>query len=87
MQITRLRTPALTVAISFSAPRALASSGDLDPSFADHGRQSAIPGISGSARSAELCDSGGIFVGGSGLSFRLAADTCSGTRNQFCGAT
>ena len=51
MKITRLCTLALALAVatSVAAPQALASTGDLDPSFADHGRLPSIAGFRGSS--------------------------------------
>ena len=54
----------LTVSTGLVAPLAQGATGDLDPSFADHGRLDPIPRVGGHARSVELLESGGILVGG-----------------------
>ena len=58
----------LAFIVGFATLPARAATGDLDPSFADHGRRSLIPHAYGEARSIELLESGGILVGG-GRSF------------------
>src|SRR5262245_42850166 len=65
--------PATAVATSLAAPLAQAASGDLDPSFADHGRLAAILGAEGAVYSIEALDGGGAFVAGADLDF-----------NRFC---
>ena len=45
-------------------PLAVAGTGDLDPSFADHGRLGEIPGAVGTARSIALLDEGFVVGGG-----------------------
>ncbi len=54
----------VVLTVGLCAPAAHAGPGDLDPSFADHGRLGHIPRAAGSARSIELLDAGGILVGG-----------------------
>ena len=54
----------LMVAAGLPAPYAYGEVGDLDPSFADHGRLGPIPGAAGGVRSVELLDAGGFVVGG-----------------------
>jgi uncharacterized delta-60 repeat protein len=64
-EIASRTAPATAVATSLVAPLAQAASGDLDPSFGDHGRLGPIAGLEGPARSIEPLESGGaIFSGG-----------------------
>ena len=87
MQIKQIRTkvavPVLVVALGLPVSFACAEVGDLDPSFADHGRQVAIPGALGTARSVELPDTGGVFVGGGRIALRRYADQCIATATSF----
>ena len=55
---------AFAIALGLDSSLAQAGTGDLDPSFADHGRLGSISGVGGEARSVELLQSGGILVGG-----------------------
>jgi len=48
-RIARGAAPATAIVTSLAAPLAQGASGDLDPAFADVGRLSQIPGISGSS--------------------------------------
>lgn len=59
-----LATTTLALAGCFFALSAKAGTGDLDPSFADHGRLSPIPDVLGAARSVELLTPDGFLVGG-----------------------
>ena len=73
----------LIVGAGMSAPYSYAEVGDLDPSFADHGRQVAIPGAQGIARSVELPNSGGVFVGGGRIVLARSFDACAATAASF----
>ena len=55
---------ALAIVVGLASPLAQAGAGDLDPSFADHGRLGPISRAGGEARSIELLETGGILVGG-----------------------
>ena len=64
-EIARRTAPATAVATSLVAPFAQAASGDLDPSFSDHGRLGPIAEIEGPALSiAPLEDGGALLAGG-----------------------
>jgi uncharacterized delta-60 repeat protein len=63
--IAKAAAPATAVATSLAAPLAQAASGDLDPSFADHGRVGPVATLKGSAYAVDaLEDSGALFAGG-----------------------
>ena len=64
----------LGVALCLAAPLAQAGTGDLDPSFADHGRLGPIPGAAGGVRSVELLDAGGFVVGGGDFQMTRGSD-------------
>jgi uncharacterized delta-60 repeat protein len=66
-RIARGAAPATAVVTSLAAPLAQAASGDLDPSFADHGRLGPIAELTGSARSVEALLDGGALLGGGGV--------------------
>ena len=66
-RIARGAAPATAIATSLAAPLAQAASGDLDPSFADHGRLGPITELKGSARSVEALLEGSAFLGGGGV--------------------
>ena len=55
---------ALAIVVGLASPLAQAGAGDLDASFADHGRLGPIPRANGHATSVELREVGGILVGG-----------------------
>ncbi len=63
-RIARGAAPASAIVTSLVAPLAQGASGDLDPSFADAGRLSQIPGFDGAAWSIQTFDDGGALVGG-----------------------
>lgn len=65
----RSAAPLAAVATSFAAPLAQAASGDLDPSFADHGRLDPIAGATGTAWSIDALDDGSFFVGGGDVGY------------------
>ncbi len=73
----------LLVAVGLPVPFAYADVGDLDPSFADHGRQVAIPGARGTVRSVELPDTGGVFVGGGRIVLTQGRSGCTATATSF----
>ena len=87
MQIKKIHTfvaaPVLVVALGLPVSFACAEVGDFDPSFVDHGRQVAIPGATGTARSVDLPDTGGIFAGGGRIALRRFADECIATATSF----
>lgn len=60
----RIAAPTTAIATALVAPFAHAASGDLDPAFADHGRQGPIAELEGAARSIEAPDDGGVILGG-----------------------
>jgi uncharacterized delta-60 repeat protein len=63
-QVAKGAAPTTAVATSLIAPLAQAGPGDLDPAFADHGRQGPIAGLKGAARSIVVSDTGDAFLGG-----------------------
>ncbi len=85
MSQTQLRNVAAVFALgliaTFTAPVVQAGSGDLDPSFADHGRRAPIASANGAALFVESLDSGGILVGGGDVdvsgSSRSGPDFCT----------
>ena len=66
-RIVRGAAPATAIVTSLAAPLAQGASGDLDPSFADHGRLGPITELKGSARSVEALLEGSAFLGGGGV--------------------
>jgi uncharacterized delta-60 repeat protein len=68
--IAKAAAPVTAVATSLAAPLAHAASGDLDPSFADHGRLAAILGAEGAVYSVEALEDGGAFIGGGDIDHR-----------------
>ena len=54
----------VVLAVGLVTPPAQAGTGDLDPTFADHGRLAPISRAGGQAKSVELLETGGILVGG-----------------------
>jgi len=63
-EIARRTAPATAVATSLVSPLAQAASGDLDPSYGDHGRLGPIAGLEGPAWSIEPLEEGGAILGG-----------------------
>jgi uncharacterized delta-60 repeat protein len=62
--VAKAAAPTTAVAASLAAPFAQAASGDLDPSFADHGRLGPVTQLKGSARAVEAPAEGGALIGG-----------------------
>jgi uncharacterized delta-60 repeat protein len=62
--VAKAAAPATAVATSLAAPLAQAASGDLDPSFADHGRLGPITELKGPARAVEAPEEGGVLLAG-----------------------
>jgi uncharacterized delta-60 repeat protein len=62
--VAKAAAPATAVATSLAAPLAQAASGDLDPSFSDHGRLGPITELEGPARAVEAPDEGGVLLAG-----------------------
>jgi len=63
--VAKAAAPATAVATSLAAPLAQAASGDLDPSFADHGRLGPVATLKGPAYAVEAPEEGGaLFAGG-----------------------
>jgi uncharacterized delta-60 repeat protein len=67
--VAKAAAPATAVATSLAAPLAQAATGDLDPSFADHGRLEQILGAEGAVYSVEALENGGAFIGGGDFDF------------------
>jgi len=63
--IAKAAAPATAVATSLAAPLAQAASGDLDPSFADHGRVGPVATLKGSAYAVDAMEDGGALFAGS----------------------
>ena len=74
MSFKRLRQLGLLTILACSTGNAAAATGDLDPSFADHGRLDMAPTPLGAAWSVEALDAGGILVAASGIRLFLAQD-------------
>jgi len=62
--VAKAAAPATAVVTSLAAPLAQAASGDLDPSFADHGRLGPVTQLKGAARAVEAPEDGGALFGG-----------------------
>ena len=63
--IAKATAPVAAAATSLAAPLAQAASGDLDPSFANHGRLGPVATLKGPAYSVEAPDEGGALFAGS----------------------
>ena len=82
----------LMVAAGLPAPYAHAEVGDLDPSYADHGRLGPIPGAAGGVRSVGPLDAGGFLIGGGDFQMTRGSDwmwnprsSCRRTIHNFVG--
>ena len=70
-RIARGAAPATAIVTSLVAPLAQGASGDLDPAFADVGRLSQIPGLTGTAWSVVALDEGITLFGGGDLAIKF----------------
>ena len=79
MSLTQLQyveaVSALALLATFTVQVAHAASGDLDPSFADHGRQVDLPGME--AGFVEPIVGGGLVIGSSAVSIKRTFESCT----------
>jgi uncharacterized delta-60 repeat protein len=82
-RLSRIALYTFVITGSLTAWTAGAATGDLDPSFADHGHYLEAGAGSGAVRSVGPAGAGGVFFGGSRLSVRRMADECAIDATSF----